>query len=65
VFFIDIISCLDGDYDVYDAIDFIKWKDGDLHIRSTLVENGTIESLIIPQEKYTAWLCDKTVAKNL
>lgn len=63
--FIDIISCLDGDYDVYDEIDFIKWKDGDLHIRLTLVENGTIESLIIPQEKYTAWLCDKTVAKNL
>lgn len=63
--FVDIISCLDGDYDVYDELTFIRWEEGTLHLKAFLVENSEIMELVIPQEQYLCWLGDDEIAKCL
>ncbi|UTC66793.1 MULTISPECIES: hypothetical protein [unclassified Treponema] len=63
--FVDIISCLDGDYDVYDELKFLKWEKGDLYLKAFLVENSEIMELVIPQEQYLCWLGDDNIAKHL
>ncbi len=50
--FVDIISCLDGDYDVYDELVFSKWEDGNLHLKAYLAENLPAVELVIPKETY-------------
>ena len=62
--FVDIISCLDGDYDVYDELIFLKWKNGNLHLKAYLVEGKTVE-LVITKEQYMGWLSDDKLAKYL
>ncbi len=54
--FVDIIACLDGDYDVYDELTFLKWEKGDLYLKAYLTENAETVELVIPQEKYLSWL---------
>jgi len=63
--FIDILSCIDESYDIYDDIEFLKWENGDLHLKAFLIENGKYTELVIPHEKYLNWLSDDNTVKYL
>lgn len=62
---VDIISCLDGDYDVYGELIFLKWEKEDLHLEAFLVENSKSIEFVIPKEKYMGWLNNDKTAQFL
>ncbi len=63
--FVDIISLLDGDYDVYDELEFLKWEEGNLHLKAFLVDNSKTMEIVIPKEQYLCWLGDDKITKYL
>lgn len=38
--FVDIRTCIDGDYDMYEELEFLRWDAGDLYLKAYLVENS-------------------------
>ena len=58
--FVDIISRLDGDYDVYEELTFLKWENGDLYLSACVVEDLKTKELVISKEQYLKWLNDET-----
>lgn len=63
--FVDIISCLDGDYDVYEELEFVAWEEDTLKLKAFLVESEEKIELMIDGDKYMAWLSDRALAKHL
>lgn len=63
--FVDIISCLDGDYDVYEELEFVAWEEDTLKLKAFLVESEEKIELMIDSDKYMAWLSDRALAKHL
>lgn len=63
--FVDIISCLDGDYDVYEELEFMAWEEDRLKLKAFLFESGENTDLTIDSDKYMAWLSDRSLAKFL
>lgn len=63
--FVDIISCLDGDYDVYEELEFMAWEEDRLKLKAFLFESEEKTELMIDSDKYMAWLSDRALAKFL
>ena len=57
--YVDLIECFDGDYDIYDDVDFVKWENGDLHVTRYVIETKSNEAVMIKQNEYLTWLSEK------
>lgn len=58
----DVLESLDGGYDRYDCVDFIRWEQGALVVEAgeIIAENGKLtlapRKLAIAEKAYRAWL---------
>ena len=57
--FVDMIECFDGDYDVYDDVDFIRWEERDLRVSRYIIETNSNEEVLIKEEEYLGWIEEK------
>lgn len=52
-FQIDVINCLDGDYDVYDDADFVRWENEYLVLNCYNIEKKAKEEVLVFPEMYS------------
>ena len=60
--FIDLRECfepIECGYSIYCDVDFVKWENDILHIKSLNTETKIIETVEIEQSKYFKWLNEK------
>lgn len=50
------LKCFDGDFDIYEDVDFIKWNNGNIHITRYAIESESNEEIIITQSEYLEYL---------
>jgi hypothetical protein len=63
----DVIDLLEGGYDRYDDVDFLRWDGDDLVVKTYEYfgkDNRTLHEIVIPRERYMAGLNEKRNADS-